>query len=151
MNYKHVQDGWADKGIDEWGKEQMDERGEGSNLGMGTEGRKLFFLSFFSFFSFFLCNNYFKRLYLVQKVDKNIFISDLRLKCFFSKGKNAFKLWWQISSESKGNYPQKVFCFKFNRQIPYTKITKFLPLDFRGNLCNSVDLHASEDMVLKLD
>ena len=34
--------------------------------------------------------------------------------------------------------PQKAFFSKYKRQIPHTKITKFLPLDFRGNLCNSV-------------
>ena len=55
-------------------------------------GENSFSFLFSLFFSVFLCNNYFKRLYLVQKVDKNIFISDLRLKCFLSKGKNAFKL-----------------------------------------------------------
>ena len=38
----------------------------------------------------------------------------------------------------KGNYLQKAFCSKFNRQIPHTKVTKFLPLDSRGNPFNSV-------------
>ena len=40
--------------------------------------------------------------------------------------------------EFKGNYLQKAFTSKIKRRIPYTKVTKFLPLDSRGNLCNSV-------------
>ena len=39
--------------------------------------------------------------------------------------------------EFKGIYLQKVFASKIKRQIPYTKVTKFLPLNSRGNLCNS--------------
>ena len=41
--------------------------------------------------------------------------------------------------EFKGNYLQKAFTSKIKRQIPYTKVTKFLPLDSRGNLFNSAD------------
>ena len=37
----------------------------------------------------------------------------------------------------KGNYLRKAFCSKINRQIPHTKVTKFLPLDSRGNPFNS--------------
>ena len=40
--------------------------------------------------------------------------------------------------EFKGIYLQKAFASKIKRQIPYTKVTKFLPLNSRGNLCNSV-------------
>ena len=39
--------------------------------------------------------------------------------------------------EFKGIYLQKAFASKIKRQIPYTKVTKFLPLNSRGNLCNS--------------
>ena len=44
--------------------------------------------------------------------------------------------------EFKGIYLQKAFASKIKRQIPYTKVTKFLPLNSRGNLCNSVVLTA---------
>ena len=40
--------------------------------------------------------------------------------------------------EFKGIYLQKAFASKIKRQIPYTKVTKFLPLNSRGILHNSV-------------
>ena len=46
--------------------------------------------------------------------------------------------------EFKGIYLQKAFASKIKRQIPYTKVTKFLPLNSRGNLCNSEPKNAQD-------
>ena len=46
--------------------------------------------------------------------------------------------------EFKGIYLQKAFASKIKRQIPYTKVTKFLPLDSRGNLYNSIYAYSTD-------
>ena len=44
-----------------------------------------------------------------------------------------------VCLEFRGNYLLKAFASKFNKQILDMKITKFLPLESRGTLYNSVN------------
>ena len=56
---------------------------------------------------------------------------------FLSKQRHFYHLKVIFFKIERYIVPQEAFFSKYKRQIPHTKITKFLPLDFGGNLCNS--------------